>query len=159
MFFINHLRPDEWWRWDRENMIAYNYMGGWNNIDENRLGGVEYYECDGWHELYLAKHFCPLETDKSERNVWISPEGKYYCGDAHEVTAQYILDIIYGEEADFWDGDKLEARGWVRATTSMMWDVRFDEWSGKQLTQKQYDALWDWCQFHKMKLPNDVEVL
>ncbi len=159
MFFINHLRPDEWWKWDRENMIAYNYMGGWHNIDENRLGGVEYYECNSWHELYLAKHFCSLETDKFERDVWISPEGKYYCGDAHEVTAQYILDIIYGEEADFWDGDKLEARGWVRATTSMMWDVRFDEWSGKRLTQKQYNALWDWCQFHKMKFPNDVEVL
>lgn len=159
MFFINHLRPDEWWKWDRENMIAYNYMGGWHNIDENRLGGVEYYECDGWHELYLVKHFCPLETDKFERDVWISPEGKYYCGDAHEVTAQYILDIIYGEEADFWEGDKLEARGWVRATTSMMWDVRFDEWNGRRLTQKQYDALWDWCKFHNMKFPNDVEVL
>ncbi len=159
MFFINHLRPDEWWKWDRENMIACNYMGGWHNINENRLGGVEYYECDSWHELYLAKHFCPLETDKFERDVWISPEGKYYCGDAHEVTAQYILDIIYGEEVDFWDGDKLEARGWIRATTSMMWDVRFDEWSGKRLTQKQYDALWDWCQFHKMKFPNDIEVL
>lgn len=159
MLFINHRDPNEWWEWNQETMRAISYRGGFHEVDENSLGGVECYECNNWHELYLAKHFCPLEVEIWERNVWISPDGKYYDGDAHEVAAKDILEIVYGEDSDFWEGDKLEARGWIRATTSMMWDVRFDEWSEKRLTQKQYDALWDWCQFHKMKFPNDVEVL
>ena len=96
MFFINHLRPNEWWEWNQEKMIAINYNGGSHNIDENSLGSVEYYECDSWHELYLAKHFCPLEAEIYNRDVWISPDGKYYDGDAHEVTAKDILEIIYG---------------------------------------------------------------
>lgn len=163
MFFINHLRPDEWWEWDRENMKAYNYMGGWHNINENSLGNAQYYECDSWHELYLAKHFCPLETNKHEREVWISPEGKYYYGDAHDLQAEYIADIIYGVHFDIcrFDsaGDFLTNKGWIKATTSLMWQVRFDEWKEKRITQKQYDALWDWCECHKRKFPKGIEVI
>lgn len=160
MFFINHLRPDEWWEWDRENVVAYNYMGGWHNVNENSLGGVECYEYDSWHELYLAKHFCPLETDIWERDVWISPEGKYYYGEAHAVEAEHICDIIYGLDLDMDDAeDYLENLGWVRATTSLMWEVRFDTWEDKRLTQRQYDALWDWCECHKKRFPKGIEVV
>ena len=160
MFFINHLRPNEWWQWDRENMKAYNYMRGWHNVNENRLDGVECYEYDSWHELYLAKHYCPLESDKWERDAWISPEGKYYYGEAHAVEAEYICDIIYGLELDMDDAeDYLEKIGWVRVTTSLMWDIRFDKLKEKRLTQRQYDALWDWCECHKKEFPNGIEVI
>ena len=160
MFFINHLRPDEWWEWDRENMKAYNYMGGWHNINENSLGNAQYYECDSWHELYLAKHFCPLETDKREREAWISPEGRYYYGEAHAVEAEYICDIIYGNGLDFdYAEDFLEEQGWVRVSSGAMWKVRFDNWRGKRISQRQYDALWDWCEYHKKEFPKGIEVI
>lgn len=160
MFFINHLRPDEWWEWDRENMVAYNYHGGHHDVNENYLGGVECYEYDSWHELYLAKGFCPIEVDKWEREVWISPEGKYYEGEAHAVMAEYICDIIYGDDLDFdFAEDFLEEHGWVRAASNFMWEVRFDTWKGKRLAQRQYDALWDWCECHKRKFPKGIEVI
>lgn len=158
MFFINHLRPNEWWQWDRENMTAYNYMGGWHNVNENRLGGIECYEYDSWHKLYLAKHYCPLESDKRERDAWISPEGKYYYGEAHAVEAEHICDIIYGLELDMDDAeDYLEKLGWIRVTTSLMWEIRFDKLKEKRLTQRQYDALWDWCECHNKEFPNGIE--
>jgi hypothetical protein len=159
MFFINHLRPDEWWEWNKEKMMAYNYRGGHHNINENDLGGVEYCEYESWHELYLAKGFCPFEVDKWECEVWISPEGKYYEGRAHAVMAEYICDIIYGEDIDFdFAEDYLEEHGWVRATTSLMWEVRFDSWENKRVSQKQYDALFDWCECHKKDFPKKLEV-
>lgn len=159
MFFINHLRPNEWWQWNRENMKAYNYMGGWHNVNENSLGNAECYEYDSWHELYLAKHYCPLETDKYEKDAWISPEGRYYYGEAHAVKAEYICDIIYGLDLDMDDAeDYLEKLGWIRVTTSLMWEIRFDKLKEKRLTQRQCDALWDWCEYHKKEFPNGLEV-
>lgn len=159
MLFINYPTKDQWRQWDQERMICFNYRGGWCEVDENKLEDVECLNLDSWHALYLAKRYCPLETDKWERDVWISPDGKYYLGTAHDVEAEHILEIIYEEEVDFCAGDKLEEHGWVRATTSMMWAVRFDEWRYKRIPQKQYDALWDYCQCHKLRFPDKLEVM
>lgn len=159
MYFINHLNPDEWWEWDKEQMTAYNYHGGHHSVDTNDISNAECCEYNSWHELYLAKHFCPLEVDKWEREVWISPEGKYYEGEAHAVMAEGICEIIYGNGLDFdFAEDFLEEQGWIRAASSFMWEVRFDNWKGKRLTQRQYDALWDWCECHKKKFPKDIEI-
>lgn len=100
------------------------------------------------------------EVDIKWPDVWISPEGKYYNGDAHENRAEEILEIIYGENNELWPGDRLEELGWVRATTSLMWEVRIDSdyWSDKRVTQKQYDALWDWCKYHNKAFPQKIEV-
>ena len=48
----------------------------------------------------------------------------------------------------------------MRATTSLMWEVRADSdyWNNRKLSQKQYDALWDWCKIHNKKFPRNVEV-
>jgi hypothetical protein len=158
MFFINHLQPNEWWEWDKEKMIAYNYYGDWHNINENSLGNAEYYECNNWHELCLAKHFCPIEVTLEKRDVWISPEGGFYDGEAHMVTAEYICDIIYGKDLGLdYAEDYLEEFGWIKATTSLMWQIRFEDWHWKKLPQPQYDALWDWCEYHNMPFP-DVDI-
>lgn len=156
MLFINHLNKEEWWEFDKNKMMVYNYMGGHNSVDEESIAKAEIYDCNNWHELYLKKHFCPLEVDKWGRDVWISPDGRFYNGNAHEVTAGYLCEIIYGLEDIDYGGDELESRGWIRATTSLMWDVRIDEWKEKIITQKQYNALWDWCECHKKTFPNDV---
>lgn len=162
MLFINYPTQDQWREWDQNKMRAYNYRGGWCDVDENALGGVECVELASWHELYLVKHFCPLAAEKLDRDVWISPDGEYYDGNAHEVAAEHILKLIYGENEDghiFCAGDKLEGLGWIRATTSMMWQVRFDDWTGKTITQAQFDALWDYCHCHALKFPDDVEAV
>lgn len=156
MLFINHLNKNEWWEFNKEKMIAYNYMGGHNSVDKEILKQVEICEYENWHKLYIAKNYCPLEEDKWENNVWISPDGKYYNGDAHEVKAAYLCDIIYGLEDLEYGGDELESRGWIRATTSLMWEIRFDEWIGKSITQKQFDSLWDWCECHMRKFPKGI---
>lgn len=155
MLFINHL--DSWWELDKEKMMVFNYMGGYHYVDENLLEQSEICEYNNWHELYLTKHFCPLEVSVRWNNVWISPNGRYYDGDAHENRAEEILEIMYGEIYFDWAGDKLEELGWIRATTSLMWEVRFDELENKYLTQNQYDALWDWCEHHKKKFPINVK--
>lgn len=156
MFFVN--QSDAWWELDKERMMLFNYMGGYNYIDEKHLAESEVFKCKSWHELYLAKHFCPLEVNIRWKDVWVSPDGKFYNGEAHENRAEEILEIIYGEVDVDWSGDRLEELGWIRATTSLMWGVRFDEWQDKYITQKQYDALWDWCERHKMRFPTDVNI-
>jgi hypothetical protein len=158
MLFINHLQKDEWWEWDQEKMRAYNYRGGHYDIDENSLGDVEYVECNSWHELYLKKHFCPLEVESWWNDVWISPDGRFYDGVAHDVTAEHLLSIIYGEETEWCAGDALTAKGWLRATTSAMWKIRLPELIETPLTQKQYNALFDWCQHHKITFPTNLKI-
>lgn len=55
---------------------------------------------------------------------------------------------------DMWEAeDFLEEHGWVRVTTSMMWEVRESYWFDKDLTQTQLDALWDWCELHNKHYP------
>ena len=158
MLFINHLDKNKWWIFDRMNMKAFNYLGGYNFVRPEQLEGAVIFECENWRELYLAKHYCPLEEDKWEHDVWISPDGRFYKGDAHEVMAGYLCEIIYGMDDVIYGGDELESRGWIRATTSLMWEIRFDEWKKKRITQKQYDALYDWCTCHNMEFPSDVNI-
>ena len=159
MLFIKQLNTNEWWELDRDRMMLYNYNGGHHYIKEEELGKSETAEYNSWHELYLAKHYCPLEVNIRWSNVWISPEGKYYDGDAHENRAEEILEIIYGETDVDWFGDRLEELGWIRATNSLMWEIRLQELENKRLTQKQYDALWDWCELHNKQFPNNVEII
>lgn len=83
-----------------------------------------------------------------------SPEGKFYKADAHEVDAEHLCDILYGKDFGIhYAGDYLEEHGWVRLTTSLMWEVRDNYWFDKDLTQAQLDALWDWCELHNKHYP------
>ena len=154
MLFI--YENNGWWELDKDKLTVYNYMGGHHSISETELLNAKIFECNSWHELYLAKHFCPFESDIGSCSGWLSPDGKIYESTAHEVTAEYLCDIIYGIES-LWPGDELEKRCWVRITTTLMWDVRFEEWENKNLTQKQLDTLWDWCDCHHMKYPYNKE--
>lgn len=159
MFFIKNSKG-EWWELNKEKMTVYNFDGGSHSIAMQDLKLSEVVKCDGWNELYKIKKWCPLEVNVNWIDVWVSPEGKFYNGEAHENRAEEILEIIYGEIDVDWAGDKLEELGWVRATTSLMWEVRADSdyWNNRKLSQKQYDALWDWCKIHNKKFPRNVEV-
>lgn len=159
MLFIKFIHENGWRELDKEKMMAFNYFGGYHYINEKSLSQAEICEYKDWHELYLAKHYCPLEVNKKGNNVWISPEGKYYGDRSHEVVAEDLLEIIYGIEDSLWPGDELEEKGWIRAASSLMWQIRFDEWTGKKLTRKQYDALYEWCNYHNKEFPKNINVV
>ena len=152
MIFINYPNENEWRIWDQKNMKAINYNHGFCDIDENRLGNTKTIRAANWHSLYQKTHFCPLEVEIYANDVWIAPDGKYYDGVAHDVTAEKILNIIYGVDGEY-AGDQLESMGWIRATTTPMWKIRLNELKEKRLTQRQYNALLDWCVFHKIDFP------
>lgn len=160
MIFIKKINEKYWWELYLEKMMAFNYDGGYHNITKQELDSSEILECDGWHELYLKKGYCPLQVNIKWTNVWVSPEGLFYNGDAHENRAEEILEIIYGETNYDWSGDKLEELGWIRATKTLMWEIRIDSgyWNNKSITQKQYDALYDWCKYHNKDFPQNIEV-
>ena len=160
MFFIKNSE-NAWRELDKENMTVFNFYGGFHSISTQELESSEILECNGWSELYKIKKWCPLEVSIKWPNVWISPNGLFYNGDAHENRAEEILEVIYEETDVYWPGDRLEELGWIRATRDLMWNVRLDSgyWNNKKLTQKQYDALWDWCKHHNKDFPQNIEVL
>lgn len=159
MFFIKNSK-NEWWELDKETMTVFNFNGGSHNITKQDLESSEILECDGWHELYKIKKWSPLEVSVKWTDVWVSPDGLFYDGDAHENRAEEILEIMYGEVGVNWTGDRLEELGWIRTTTSLMWEIRADSdyWNNKLISQKQYDALWDWCKCHNKKFPQNIEL-
>lgn len=159
MLFLKDSK-NSWLELDKEKMIVFNFGGSFHNITNQELESSEIVECNSWHELYKMKRWCPLEVNIRWSNVWISPDGLYYDGEAHENRAEELLEIMYGETDVDWAGDRLEELGFVRATTSLMWEVRLDSdyWEDKKLSQKQFDALWDWCELHSKSFPKGVEV-
>ena len=94
----------------------------------------------------------PRTADASYIYVWISPDGKFYDGDAHINRAVEILYYLYGIEDRDHAADKLEELGWIRAAGGMMWDLRVRQgyYSERNVTQKQIDALYDWCTYHNL---------
>lgn len=160
MTFVNYLDKNEWWKLDRENMRVYNFFGSCDCITESNLKRLRKLEYDSWHELYLAKHYCPLTATFWRQDVWISPEGKFYDGDTYEIKAKYICEIIYGLSNVDCATDYLEKLGWIKATTSDVWELEYTiVWKGKQLTQKQFRALWNWCRAHRKKFPKDIKII
>lgn len=158
MFFIKNSKG-EWWELNKETMTVYSFGGCSHSITTQNLELSEVLECSGWNELYKIKKWCPLEVTVKWTNVWVSPDGRFYDGDAHENRAEEILEIMYGEVDVDWPGDRLEELGWIRATTSLMWEVRAEDyWSDKLISQKQYDALWDWCKCHNKRFPQLIEL-
>lgn len=155
----------KWWRWNKKTMQLQNFRGGGFDIDENAeyWTTAQQYEFDSWHELYEAKGVNPLKVDIAERDVWISPDGVYFNGEAHAVAATYNVRLVYGIEMEF-DGmdsaeDYLIRRGWIKATCSFMWPFYIKEDKIWKITQKTYDALFDYCKFHDLDMPKKIEVV
>ena len=91
-------------------------------------------------------------------NGWLSPEGvlipcKYM---EHDFFALVILKEIYGiDDTHSIRGDVLVNRKWVKLQDKMwskLYKVDF------QVTQSQYDTIWDYCQKHKLTMLKEIEV-
>lgn len=157
MYFVKKSN-NEYWELDKEKMKVFNFHGGFHNITKQELESSKILKCNSWHELYEKTKYCPLTANIKWIDVWISPNGTFYNGDAHDNRAEEILELVYDETDIDYPGDRLEQQGWIRATTSLMWEVRMDSWHDKKLTQKQYDALWDWCQYHHKHFPENIQI-
>lgn len=156
-----------WWHWNKENMKLINFMGGGFDIDEN----AEYWAtavfddtCNSWHDIYIKYGQNPLEADVTAFDAWISPKGEFFDGNAHRVQAEYIVPLVYRIEIDdpLFQGDAedyLISHGWVKATRSFMWSIYQKRDTTWRLTQSAYDALFDYCTMHKLKLPNKIEII
>lgn len=160
MIFVKNGK-NEWWELNEKELTVFNYNGGCHKITKEELNSSDKVECESWTELYNITHFCPLEVNIRYKDVWISPNGLFYEGNAHENRAEEILEIMYNETDVAWYGDRLEELGWIRATTSLMWEIRLepDFWINKKISKKQYDALWDWCKQHNKDFPNTVDII
>lgn len=161
MLFIKLLGSNQWLKLYKEKMLVFDFNGDYRNLTNEELESSKMVECDGWHELYKMKKWCPLEVSVNWPDVWISPNGIFFNGKAHETRAEELLEILYGETNVCCPGDRLEELGFIRATISLMWDIRIDSnyWNEKKIKQKQYDSLWDWCKFHKKKFPKNIVVV
>ena len=158
-----------WWNWCVETMHLLNYRGGGFEIDENAdyWLNAEIRDYDSWHELYKATGFNPLEDDVHAFDVWISPEGKYFDGNAHAVAAEYIVDLVYGVDIDdpcFLGGAEqyLEERHWIKATRSFMWNIYLEHRKDWAMTRATYGALVEYCKANPnriMGIPKGVKII
>lgn len=159
MEFVNI--SDIWLELNRDKMIAFNYYGDWRCIEPSDIDILDIREFNSWHDLYVNTGYCPIIVDIRYKDVWVSPDGKYYNGDAHDNRAEEILDIIYGETNVDWYEDRLEELGWIRATTSLMWNMRLEGeyWNNKCLTTQQYTALCAWYNNHGKNIPQNILII
>lgn len=154
-----------WWELNNHperGLRAYNYMGGWHDIDENSPSymNAEICEAEDWHDLYLKKHYDPTALDRMTADMWIAPDGSYHIGDAHTVSAEYIAEIWYGYD----DGDMggceryIEQKGWIKVS-KFFWDMHletYEAWGGWDMTRAQADTVFDYCQAFKISYPIDL---
>lgn len=158
-----------WWEWCIETRRLINYMGGGFEIDENSdyWATAQIREFESWHELYKQTGFNPLEADIHDFDVWISPEGKYFEGNAHSVAAEYIIDLVYGIDIDdpCFTGSAeyyLEQHYWIKATRSFMWEIYLKQRKSWEMTSKTYGALVEYCNKsdkRKLNIPKGVKII
>ena len=98
--------------------------------------------------------------DYTPNEAWISPDGKFYNGEGHDYVTELILEKLYHVEDEQFPGDKLEQLGWIKVTTSLMWEIRNDTgyFDGRVLTKKQYKTLTKWCHKYGKDVPTGIVI-
>lgn len=155
-----------WWNWNVEKMKLLNFRGGGFDIDENAdyWLNAEVHEFDSWAALYHATEFNPLEEDIHAHDIWISPEGIYFDGDAHAVAAEGICKLVYdrdyddditGDSAEYY----LEQHHWIKATRGFMWSVYLAHRKEWKMTRKTFGALVNYCNYHHIDIPRGVIII
>ena len=154
MNFLKYAGDDYWWKWPDGGITVFNFNGGHHDINENseRFINGTIIQADNWHDLYLQTGYMPLQVHEPKRDMWISPEGEMFECEAHEVAAKQILKVIYGEtlDDDLWTyGDTLIARGWIKVTTSLMYNNYVLDGMYDNMTTAQLLAWYDWHRKYK----------
>jgi hypothetical protein len=125
----------------------YNFNGGYNYCYPDFVDQT--LNCKDWHELYLLTGFCPLLTNYTECDAWIDPNGNFYRARAHEVAAEEIFEILYGiKDNIFASGDELIEKGWIKVTTSLMYELYWEDHMYNYLTKEQEKSFNLWRKYH-----------
>lgn len=156
-----------WWVWNVSSMRLSNYNLGGTDIDENAsywATAEKHPEIRSWHELYKKTGYNPLQATIHAFDVWISPEGEFWGGDAHMVAAKKISEIYYGYQCDDYSGEcetYLIDHGWLKATRSAMWPyyLRDNEETAWTTTPEAFMSLIEYCEKHNQKIPMNIQYL
>ena len=147
--FVKLSGQHHWYLWDEDKFVLRNFRGGWRNIDENSdewmLSTIV--SADSWHDLYEKIGYNPMLEQTPPRDAWVDCDGNFYYGDAHELCAEQILDVLYGlewGEYNYSAGDNLVAHGWIKLTTSAMLPYYLEYGMYDHITSKQEDAIRRW---------------
>ena len=150
-----------WHEIDYERMRLWNYHCGWCEINENSEEYMYGQICKAkdWRDLYLKTGWYPFESNINTNrptnfDCWIRPDGLLIWCDSHEVPADQILEIFYGEESK-WAGDTLIEKGWIKASCCF-WDMHLSYMNYWFMTQAQADSLKYWCDFVRIDYPEDI---
>ena len=141
-----------WYKHNNNSDKLYNFFHGWTNY--NPETDIEK-EFENWHDLYIKTGWHPFITDSKERNVWISPNGEYFACNSHFVGAQQILEVIYNSKDNDFPDDFLVSHGWVKATTSLMWNMFYYK-ENYTISRKTKDALEKYCKIHNLRKPQNI---
>lgn len=91
-------------------------------------------------------------TDEYENDAWLSPDGRFYKGAAHEVCAEYILAEVYGMEDVMFAADTLIRVGWVKLTNGFMFSHYVEDGMYANLTSEQTNSMNNWLEVHGLSL-------
>lgn len=155
MTFIKY-EDGSWWELNKDTrnngkMRVYNIRGGYHYINEKELETLVTKEFDSWHDLYKQTGFNPLIGNDMWYCGWISPDGDFYPCEAHEVDAEDIYVLLYGEEHGYYS-DLLIEKGWKKVTNSLMFDIYKDNGDYDNFSSnEQFETFYNWCKNYKMK--------
>lgn len=150
--FLQYKGSEDWWEWPQDGrMTVYNMVGGHHDIDENNPRFMEgtVIDAEDWPDLCRKTGYNPWKTEEPTREMWIAPDGTMHdCGEwgAHEVTADYILENLIGEEVHIFDcGDRLIELGWVKVTANrIMYQHYCEAGIYDHCTDEQWKAIKKW---------------
>lgn len=145
MIFVQ-LDNGEWWEYDTKHSRLYNIRGGHTSADNIDLSKAIYLE--SWHDLYIETGFNPLKSDGLWHCGWLAPNGDFYQCEAHEVDAECIYALIYGDEHAFYS-DRLIELGWKKVTNSIMFEYYKDDGQYDRFQSlEQKDTFIEWCRLY-----------
>lgn len=157
MKFVKLQGSDEWLLWEEEYMFLSNIKGGGQRIDENSPAWINAYveEADSWYAICKKHSYYPNATSYKRNCSWLSPDGLFIEADAHACAAEYICQYLYDiTDMDIeWCDDYLRQHGWVKLTTSVMYQIYYEDGMYDHLTQPQRDSIRLWADCHCMDYP------
>jgi len=140
---------NEDWIEDRDNAID-ECLSKRDKISElpKELGLLDKYVAQQEAQLVLKDIPPEPAKDFSAENGWIDPEGRFYtCG---MIEHDFLAERMGKKTKDL-------EKTYVRVSVNPMSGYRSSlQFVGRHLTQKQKDAIWDWCQIHNEKCPDWV---
>ena len=154
--FVQLSGSKDWLYWDGTKMYLENIKGGWYPIKEDTPEWLDatIEEYDNWYELCKAKHYYPTQCSHTNCDCWLSPDGRFFDGNAHACEAEYLCEYLYNHEVTIMTcDDYLIEHGWVKLTTSLMYNIYEENGMYRFITPEQRESIRLWCDAHERLYP------